>query len=101
MGKPLEINIIDDDGPTLMTDDPVSNIITLISSNDPLEGCLAYCGIDFYDDASIRKVNALVDFIPLMDVTNEIVNTKLLLDDEWTHDLSREPPIFDIKCWSP
>ena len=32
MGKPLEINIIDDDGPTLMTDDPVSNIITLISS---------------------------------------------------------------------
>ena len=29
---------------------------------------------------SIRKVNALLDFILLMDVTNKIANTKLLPD---------------------
>ena len=46
---------------------------------------------------SIRKVNELLDFISLMDVTNEIVNTKLLPNDEWTRDLPKEPPIFDIK----
>ena len=36
-----------------------------------------------------------------MDVTNEIANTKLLPDDEWTHDGGKKPPIFDIKCWPP
>ena len=66
-----------------------------------MEAHLADFGIDFYHEASIRKVNALLDFILLMDVTNEIANTKLLPDDEWTHDGPKKPPIFDIKRWPP
>ena len=101
MGKPLEINIIDDDGPTLITDDLVSNPFTLISLTDHLEAHVEHFGIKFYEGASIRKVNTLFDFIPLMDVTNKIANTKLLPDDEWTHNVPKKPPILDIKRWPP
>ena len=60
-----------------------------------------YFGIEFDDDTSIKEVNTLLDFVPLMDVTNEIAKIKLFLDDEWTHDLPKERPIFDIKHWPP
>jgi len=66
-----------------------------------LEAYLEHFGIYFNDDASIREVNTVLDFVPLMDMTNEIANIKLFLDDEWTHDLQKEPPIFDIKRWPP
>ena len=91
----------DDSGSIQIFDSLVSNPFSHILYNDPLEVLLEYCGIDFYHDASIRKVNALLDFIPLMDVTNKIANIKLLPDDEWTHDVPKKPPIFDIKRWPP
>ena len=90
-----------DFGSTLMLDNLVFNPFSHISYTDPLEGCLEYFGIKFDNDTFIKKVNALLDSILLMDVTNEIVNTKLLPDDEWTHDGPKEPPIFDIKRWPP
>ena len=68
---------------------------------DHWEEHLEHFDIDFYNDTSIRKVKALLDFILLIDVINEIVNTKPLPDDEWTHDVPKEPPIFNIKSWPP
>ena len=65
------------------------------------EAYLEHFGLQFEGNTSIRKVNALLDSILLMDVTNEIANTKLLPDDEWTHDEPKESPIFDIKRWPP
>ena len=66
-----------------------------------MKACSAYFGIEFDDDTSVKEVNTLLDFVPLMDVTNEIAKIKLFLDDEWTHDFPKEPPIFDIKHWPP
>ena len=89
----------DDFGSIQIFDNLVTDSFTRISYTDHWEAYLEHFDIDFYNDTSIRKVNALLDSIPLMDVTNEIANTKLLLDDNWTHDLPKEPPIFDIKRW--
>ena len=68
---------------------------------DHLEEHLEHFGINFYNNTFIRKVKALLDFILLIDVTNEIANNKLLPENEWTHDVPKEPPIFDIKSWPP
>ena len=68
---------------------------------DHWEEYLEHFSLQFEDNTSIRKVKALLDFILLIDVTNKITNTKLLPDDEWTHDVPKEPSIFDIKRWPP
>ena len=78
----------------------------MIYPHETIEIRKIFNGIDFYDDAYIRE-NTLLNFIPLMDMTNKITNIKLFLDlpniydDEWTYDLPKEPPIFGIKCWPP
>ena len=88
-------------GSIRLLDNHVSDPFSHNFSTNLLEGYLENFGIDFYNDPSIRKVKALLDFILLVDVTNEISSTKLLPDDEWTHDVPKEPPIFDIKRWPP
>ena len=79
----------------------VSDSCTRILSTDPFEAYLEHSGIGFNDDTSIRKINTLLNFVPLMEVIKENANIELLLDDELTHNLPKEPPIFDIKRWPP
>ena len=56
----------------------------------------------FDDDASIREVNALLDFVPLMDVPSEIASVvEPLHDVESTPDLPIEPPVLDLKPLPP
>ena len=91
---------IDDFGSIQIFHSPVSDCFPLISYPDPLRTHLEHCGIYFNEDTSVREFKTLLDFIPLMDVTNAIAKRELLLDD-WTYNLPKEPPIFDIKRWPP
>jgi len=61
IGKPLEIDFMDDDGSIQMSGDLVSDFIAPSSSVVPLEECLAQCDLDFDDDSPIKKVNALLN----------------------------------------
>ena len=90
---------VDDNGSIQIIDNLVSDSFTQILYIDSLDAYLEHFDIDFDDDIAIREVNTLFDYVPLMDLTNKIVNIKLFIDDEWTHDLPKELPIFDIKCW--
>ncbi|XP_004295618.1 PREDICTED: uncharacterized protein LOC101300039 [Fragaria vesca subsp. vesca] len=84
--QPLEN---DEVGEVNLIDNLVTDTFHQSSIKDPLEACLVHFGADFDFDKSIEEVNALLDFVPLIDSANWKSKVEPL-------PLSSSPPIPSI-----